>query len=515
MRCLLAAVLCGVAAAAQRSHVDGTLESHLEADLDGFHLEDTLQVPTPQAPALRPAFRMPKKLRLTAEDALPKTLAACGLPATCEDTGEKPPCNGDMSPVYIHTNLLHTGTSHIGHTLSKNRDLLKSMGVMYAGTHSSLATYLERVPTDVLEVATRTRHWMAEGSCPDAELMNVQQLMSKVHCAPCATPAVLSSELFYTLSPRSMRALSHMLRPRPVNVIMYYRNLRDMAVSHYRHLLRTAQIGSGACSEACAYDPSDLGVTSSLREYISRNNPKTNPTDGFGAIGNHLVQQISRNAALFTVTLIDYEGASKLGDVTDSLLRSVGLPDLSIGEIPERASNRSAFGMVHETFGDELLRQTFKYIYDYALEERNLSLVGGRTNDLNFNNLTIAKYWGELPTSMVSLADLADQARVLDNTVRRMFSSSFWHEKGYWHDQQATQRAIDQEPRTAVDLNHTTMRELCKTDLWKARSPRIVCTATAQLHCNRSIRHCNSSARFSTLQQFDTATLQPYPSPYS
>jgi hypothetical protein len=62
---------------------------------------------------------MPKKLRLTAEDALPKTLTACGLPAACEvQKGEKPPCNGDMSPVYIHTNLLHTGTSHIGHTLS-------------------------------------------------------------------------------------------------------------------------------------------------------------------------------------------------------------------------------------------------------------------------------------------------------------------------------------------------------------------------------------------------------------
>jgi len=415
---------------------------------------------------------MPKKLRLTAEDALPKTLTACGLPTACEvEKGEKPPCNGDMSPVYIHTNLLHTGTSHIGHTLSKNRDLLKSMGVMYAGTHSSLATFLERVPTDVMEVASRTRHWMADGSCPDAELVNVQQLMSKVHCAPCATPAVLSSELFYTLSPRSMRALGHMLRPRPVNVIMYYRNLRDMAVSHYRHLLRTAQLGSGACSETCAYDPSELGVTSSLREYISRNNPKTKPTDGFGAIGNHLVQQIMRNSALFTVTLIDYEGALKLGDVTDSLLRSAGLHDLSLGEFPERASNRSAFGMVHETFGDELLRQAFKYVYDYALLEKNLSLVGGRTNDLNFNNLTIAKYWGELPTSMVRLDDLAAQAHVLDNTVRRMFTANFRHEKGYWHDHKATQRAIDQEPRTAVDLNHTAMRELCKTDLWKALEP--------------------------------------------
>ena len=100
MRCLLAAVLCGVAAAAQRSHLDGTLGSHLKSLLDGSHLDDTLQVPTPQEPALRPASRMPKKLRLTAEDALPKTLTACGLPLACEvDKGEKPPCNGDMSPV--------------------------------------------------------------------------------------------------------------------------------------------------------------------------------------------------------------------------------------------------------------------------------------------------------------------------------------------------------------------------------------------------------------------------------
>jgi hypothetical protein len=113
------------------------------------------------------------------------------------------------------------------------------------------------------------------------------------------------------------------------------------------------------------------------------------------------------------VTLIDYEGALKLGDVTDSLLRSAGLPDLSLHEMPERASNRSAFGLVHETFGDELLRQAFKYIYDYALEEKNLSLVGGRTNDLNFNNLTIAKYSEELPTSKINLTDLADQAPYL------------------------------------------------------------------------------------------------------
>ena len=302
MRCLLAAALFGVAAAAQRSHLGGTLESHLESHLDGFHLDDARQVPLQHAPALKPASRMPKKLVLTAEDALPKTLTACGLPAACEHTGEKPPCNGDMSPVYIHTNLVHTGTSNVAHTLSKNRELLKSAGVLYAGTHSSLATYLARVPSEVIEVATRTRHWMAEGACTDTELLHVQQLMSKVHCAPCATRAVLSSELFYTLSPRSMRALSHMLRPRPVNVIMFYRNLRDTAITHYRHVLRTAQIGSGACSETCAYDPRDLGVTASLREYLSRNNPKTKPTDGFGALGNQLVQQIMRNSALFTVS---------------------------------------------------------------------------------------------------------------------------------------------------------------------------------------------------------------------
>ena len=92
--------------------------------------------------------------------------------------------------------------------------------------------------------------------------------------------------------------------------------------------------------------------------------------------------------------------------------------------MPWRASNRSAAGAAHEGLGDELLRQAFKYVYDYARHERNLSLVGGHTSELNFNssNLSLAQYWAELPTSMVSLAELQEQSRVLDNTVRRMFA---------------------------------------------------------------------------------------------
>ena len=84
--------------------------------------------------------------------------------------------------------------------------------------------------------------------------------------------------------------------------------------------------------------------------------------------------------------------------------------------------------------------QAFKYVYDYARHERNLSLVGGHTSELNFNssNLSLAQYWAELPTSMVSLAELQEQSRVLDNTVRRMFADKFHHEKGYWHDHKAT-----------------------------------------------------------------------------
>ena len=90
--------------------------------------------------------------------------------------------------------------------------------------------------------------------------------------------------------------------------------------------------------------------------------------------------------------------------------------------MPWRASNRSAAGAAHEGLGDELLRQAFKYVYDYARHERNLSLLGGHTSELNFNsrNLSLAQYWAELPTSMVSLAELQEQSRVLDNTVRRM-----------------------------------------------------------------------------------------------
>ena len=139
--------------------------------------------------------------------------------------------------------------------------------------------------------------------------------------------------------------------------------------------------------------------------------------------------------------------------------------------MPWRASNRSAAGAAHEGFGDELLRQAFKYVYDYARNERNLSLVGGHTSELNFNssNLSLAQYWAELPTSMVSLAELQEQSRVLDNTVRRMFADKFHHEKGYWHDQKATQRAIEQEPHYAVDLNHTAFRELSRSALWRAR----------------------------------------------
>ena len=92
--------------------------------------------------------------------------------------------------------------------------------------------------------------------------------------------------------------------------------------------------------------------------------------------------------------------------------------------MPWRASNRSAAGAAHEGMGDELLRQAFKYVYDYARHERNLSLVGGHTSELNFNssNRSLAQYWAELPTSMVSLAELQEQSRVLDNTVRRMLA---------------------------------------------------------------------------------------------
>ena len=129
------------------------------------------------------------------------------------------------------------------------------------------------------------------------------------------------------------------------------------------------------------------------------------------------------------MTLIDYEGALELGDVTDTLLRAAGMPDLSLREMPWRASNRSAAGAAHEGVGDELLRQAFKYVYDFALHERNLSLVGGHTSELNFNssNLSLAQYWAELPTSMVSLAELQEQSRVLDNTVRRMRSHTHPH----------------------------------------------------------------------------------------
>ena len=421
-----------------------------------------------------------KSTVLRAEQAFARapTMVACAMPSKCEDKSLSPSqledgCNEKSATVFMFTNLAETGTAHIHHTLSKNREIMSNLGVMFAGAHKTLVDYLAKVPTDVLEVATRRRHWVTEGQCPDQDGQDVQRLVTKVHCSKCENHALLSSELFYTLSPSAMISLKHMLRPRPVRVLMYYRNLRDMALLGYRQKLRSALIGS---TPGYAYGQADLGHTASLREYLNANNKKVNPEDGFGELGNHLVKQISVNMALFDVTLIDYEGAVQRGDLTDTLLRAAGLPGLNIANYPERASNRSLALSQRDARGDETVRQLFSYLYDHVRQTRpDMALIGENTMDLDFNELNLGKFVArarrvglddELPFSMLNLNDLAAQARVLDNTIRRLFSDQFFKPTLNW---EATRNAIMAEPMVFADLNHTQMKELAASPVWKER----------------------------------------------
>lgn len=244
-----------------------------------------------------------------------------------------------------------------------------------------------------------------------------------------------------------MERIHHVLQPRRIHVLLFYRNMKDFIVSMYCQNLRNAILGS---SSGSAYPVEQLGQTGSLKEYLLIHNAKENKWDRFGKLGTWFINKVRGFTEAFNVTIIDYAGAVKRGDPTDALLKAAGLPTLDIAEHPGRAGVRDS---APTSLGDETVRQLFPYLYDYARKNRSAELVSGKIYDLDFNKLTIANYGR--PTEVVDLSDLVPQAHALDETLRRLYGRYF---SGEFSDQTSTKHAINSGTKTFEDLNHTAMK---------------------------------------------------------
>ena len=237
-----------------------------------------------------------------------------------------------------------------------------------------------------------------------------------------------------------MDLMGRLLRTSP-HVVLFYRNLKNFAVSMYEQALRNS---------AAPLPPAIFGQTYSFEEHLSLVNFKDERT-GLGNRAKFLMQQIRDYARLYKVTIIDYQGAKERDDdITDVLLKAADLPQLDIAQNPARAGPMT----MSSSNGDETLRQLLPHIIDYARRNRSMELVSSSLWSLDFNALKIAQY--ERPTRGLDLSDLERQAHSFDKQLRQEFGGLFYEECA---DEDGTRVAINAEPKRFTDLDHAAIKE--------------------------------------------------------